>query len=470
MLRRTGRDGRRVAACGLLRLTVPRSSGVLALALLGDALLYVALPVDAPVFGVSAASVGVLLSVNRLVRIVSYGAIAQAAERLGPRRLTLLAAVAAAVSTIGYGVVQGAAPLLVLRLMWGLAFGALSLTTIVYAVEEPTRAGARIGGSRALTALGPLVALTGGPLLAAHWGSRAAFVVLGVLTVAAIPLAASLPGGGAGVAVPAEGGRRGRLGFLTRRSFLTWWSFAVGFAVDGVFAVSFALLVATFVPTRTAMALTGLVLATRYVAEILLAPLAGRLADRSGAMPMLRRCSVLLASGFLLMASGAAWGLWAGAATVVIGRGLLLPLGSAALAVAGHGSGSAFRDHGDLAAWRDLGAALGPLVAGWAAITLPTSALYAALALMILTVLVVRRPAWRRLRPLPTIPVSLHRGRAQSRALPGFVTTAPGVDDADRITAGRPRAHDHARTDRPHVCPGSVGVGDTAERQRVLAG
>jgi hypothetical protein len=252
VLRRTGRDGRRVAACGLLRLTVPRSSGVLALALLGDALLYVALPVDAPAFGVSAGSVGVLLSVNRLVRIVSYG------------------------------VVQGVAPLLVLRLMWGLAFGALSLTTIVYAVEEPARAGARIGMSRALTAVGPLVALTAGPLLAAQWGSRPAFVVLGVLTVAAIPLATSLPGGRVGVAAPVEGRRRGRMGFLTRRSFLTWWSFSVGFAVDGVFAVSFALLVATVMSTRTAMALTGLVLATRHLAEILLAP--------AGSLTGLARC------------------------------------------------------------------------------------------------------------------------------------------------------------------------------------
>lgn len=479
MLRRAGRDGRCVVACGLLRLTVARSSGVLALALLGDALLYVALPVDAPVFGVSAGSVGVLLSANRLVRIVSYGAIARVAERLGPRRLTLLAAVAATISTIGYGVVQGVMPLLALRLLWGLAFGALSLTTIVYAVEEPARAGARIGASRALTAMGPLVALTVGPLLAARWGTRAAFVMLGVLTLVTIPLAASLPGGRAEFTAPMEGRRRERMGFLTRRSFLTWWSFSVGFAVDGVFAVSFALLVATIVPVRTAMALTGLVLATRYVAEILLAPLAGRLADRLGAMPMLRRCSVLVASGFALMASGAAGALWAGAATVVIGRGLLLPLGSAALAVApppvGHRPSSTFRDHGDLAAWRDLGAALGPLVAGWAAIALPTSGLYAALGLMILVVLLERRPLWLRLRPFASTPVSRYNGRAPFRALPGYVTADTGVDHADRIPAVLPRTHDDARTDRPHALDGTGRVRLpherlTRERQRIRAG
>lgn len=466
-------------------MTVARSSGVLALALLGDALLYVALPVDAPVFGVSAGSVGVLLSANRLVRIVSYGAIARVAERLGPRRLTLLAAVAATISTIGYGVVQGVVPLLVLRLLWGLAFGALSLTTIVYAVEEPTRAGARVGASRALTAMGPLLALSGGPLIAAQWGSRAAFVVLGALTMLAIPLAASLPGGRAAVARPVDGRRQRRMGFLSRRSFLTWWSFTVGFAVDGVFAVSFALLVATLVPVRTAMALTGLVLAARYAAEIVLAPLAGRLADRLGAMPMLRWCSALVAAGFLLMASDRGFALWAGAATVVVGRGLLLPLGSAALAVAppraGNGSGSAFRDHGDLAAWRDLGAALGPLVAGWAAISLPTSGLYAALAFMIITVLLARRPsslltwlrgwlpAWRRLRPLPASRVSLDNGEAHLRAAPGYVTTATGVDDADRIPAVLPRAHDHARADRPHVRAGGDGVGGPEQRQRITA-
>ena len=48
----------------------------LALALPGDAVLYLLLPLYAPVFGVTLAQAGVLLAANRLVRIAGYGLVA----------------------------------------------------------------------------------------------------------------------------------------------------------------------------------------------------------------------------------------------------------------------------------------------------------------------------------------------------------------------------------------------------------
>jgi MFS family permease len=458
-------------------LRVARSAGVLALALLGDALLYVALPVDAALFGVSAGSVGLLLSANRLVRIVSYGAIARLADRLGPRGLTLLEAAAATVSTLGYGLVRGVLPLLLLRLVWGLAFGALSLTTVVYATEEPARAGARMGASRAWTAMGPLLALTSGPLLAARWGSPAAFLVLGSLTALAVPLAASLPRTIEGAAGRPRAAPRERWGFLARRSFLTWWSFCIGFVADGVFAVSFALLAAGLVPARTALALTGLVLATRYVAEILLAPVAGRLGDRVGAMRLLRACTVVVAAGFLMMAFGAPGWVWPGAATVVIARGLLLPLGPAALAAAMRGprdapggASVAFRAQGDLAAWRDLGAALGPLAAGWAAPAVPVAILYAGLASMVLVVLATGRPRRRRLRPFPADPVSLSGGAAGPTGPAAPITLDAGVEDARWIPSVIPFAHHHRRADRAHAGGRAPALRDAGQRERARPG
>ena len=49
------------------------SSWVLSLSLFGDALLYVILPVHANAFGVSMFMVGLLLAVNRIIRIFAYG-------------------------------------------------------------------------------------------------------------------------------------------------------------------------------------------------------------------------------------------------------------------------------------------------------------------------------------------------------------------------------------------------------------
>ena len=62
------------------------SSWVLSLSLLGDALLYVILPVHADVFGVSMLMVGFLLAVNRIIRTFAYGLIADLAERIGLKK------------------------------------------------------------------------------------------------------------------------------------------------------------------------------------------------------------------------------------------------------------------------------------------------------------------------------------------------------------------------------------------------
>ena len=75
------------------------SSSVLSMSLLGDALLYVVLPVNAYLFGVSMVWVGVLLAVNRIIRTFTYGWIVQLAETIGLRNLCLVSAVMAIIST-----------------------------------------------------------------------------------------------------------------------------------------------------------------------------------------------------------------------------------------------------------------------------------------------------------------------------------------------------------------------------------
>lgn len=296
--------------------------------------------------------------------------IAGAARRLGPRNLTLVAAVAATASTFGYGLVRGMTGMLLLRIIWGLAFGALSLTTIAYSVTDVARAGRRLGASRAFSAIGPLIALTLGPFIAAQWSTPVAFLAFGALTALAIPIAAALPGRVAGHARVPRGSARSHWGFLTRRTPLNWWSFGIGFAVDGVFAVGFAPLVAPSLPAGAVLGATGMLLATRYVAEIAFAPLAGRFGDRVGARRPLVLCTVFVCAGFAMIGAGAATGsfvLWLGAAIVVVARGLLTPLGPALLAATAQSSDAdahPYRAQSDFAAWRDAGAALGPLVAG----------------------------------------------------------------------------------------------------------
>src|ERR1051326_8730800 len=82
---------------------------VLAVALIGDALIYAVLPLYHQEFGVSLAMVGVLLSLNRWIRLLANSAIAHLGERIGAHALMVGASVGAIASTSLYGLGEGAA-------------------------------------------------------------------------------------------------------------------------------------------------------------------------------------------------------------------------------------------------------------------------------------------------------------------------------------------------------------------------
>src|SRR5882757_9269105 len=73
----------------------------------GDALIYAVLPLYAREFGVETAAVAILLSVNRVIRIVGYGWVSPLARRFGANTLTAAACAAGALSTLGYGLLGG---------------------------------------------------------------------------------------------------------------------------------------------------------------------------------------------------------------------------------------------------------------------------------------------------------------------------------------------------------------------------
>lgn len=104
----------------------------------------------------------------------------------------------------------------------------------------------------------------------------------------------------------------------------------------------------------------GLLLALRYLGEIVLSPIGGRLAERFGAEKLLLALSLMTC--VCLIGFGAGW-LWSCATSIVVLRALQLPL--LAPIVARRTPGPE-RVHA-LAArsvWRDIGAGTGPLAAG----------------------------------------------------------------------------------------------------------
>ena len=117
------------------------------LSLIGDASLYAVLPTHTVDAGVSVASVGILLSANRFVRLILNGPAGVAYDRWPRRRLFVLALFIGACSTAIYGLTQGLWPLLVGRLLWGLAWAGIWVggNTIILDVARDDNRGRWIG-------------------------------------------------------------------------------------------------------------------------------------------------------------------------------------------------------------------------------------------------------------------------------------------------------------------------------------
>jgi predicted MFS family arabinose efflux permease len=328
-----------------------RAAATLALALPGDTVLYLLLPMYASHFGVSLAEAGVLLAANRLVRIAGYGAVARFYARHGDRPTCMLAAAAAAISALGYALLSGFWALVPLRLLWGLAFAALNLSTQAMATADPLGSARRNGRSRAVIAMGPVVALPLGAWMADQWGPRAIFFVLALVALAGLAVARSLPNR----PHPAPAPRRR----LRLPGSLDIWSFLEGFTLDGLFIIGLSYLGKDLLPGGSVI-VAGAVLALRYLGEIVLSPIGGRMAERFGAERLLVSLSLLTA--IVLVGFGMGW-LWSCAAAIVILRALQLPLLPPIVAMRTPGPGRV-QALAARSVWRDIGAGTGPLLAG----------------------------------------------------------------------------------------------------------
>ena len=168
---------------------------VMSLALLGDALLYVALPAHAAELGLPLWSVGVLLGANRIVRLVTNGLAATAFRRLGGRAPMIAAGVWAAITTGMYGLTPAFVPFLFARLVWGTCFSVLRLGafTVVLAASEPATRGRLVGVYQSISRIGPVLSLLIGGVLVETVGYHATFALLGLATLPAVLLAITLP-------------------------------------------------------------------------------------------------------------------------------------------------------------------------------------------------------------------------------------------------------------------------------------
>lgn len=345
---------------------------MLSVALPGDTLLYLLLPLYAGSFGVSLPEAGVLLAANRLVRIAGYGWVARYYGTRGPRAACLLASFGAIVSTLMYAVCSGIWLLLAARLMWGLAYAAMNIANQALPTAVIAGAPERVGRSRAIIAAGPAVGLIVGAILASVYGPRSVFVVLTVVALLG-PLFARL--------IPSERDPPRPAGpRFEKPGPMSIWSFSVGFTIDGIFIFGLGLLAAASFPSGAVVA-AGLAMALRYASEIAFSPVGGLLGRLFGALRMLIAMSLATAVSLLLLGAPGIWP-WVGAVGTIVLRAFAGPLAAPVVAELFTGA-ERVPALARQATWRDIGAGTGPLAAGLLIPVLAPIAVYGGCALIL---------------------------------------------------------------------------------------
>lgn len=314
-------------------------------------MLYATLPQYAPQLAIPAVWVGFILSINRLIRPILNPIALRLIQKLGFNIMVCMGILAASVSTLCYALSSFLWLLLAGRFSWAFAFATLRLAALQYASGHTAKTGLHMGVSRAVQEIGPLLSLWFAPFLLSYFTIHQVFVALGLLNLLGLVLLAKLPA----LTLP--------------HSIISWsfnllpskwnaYTFIISFLADGLLVVCLAPLLGLNQKPEQVTALVAFYLIVKRLSVLLLAPLAGMLADKFGLYRVF---------------SGAMAGLFLACLFLVFGlitSGVLLAFlsGSVGLSIAPGGSiarsTSVTQSLSINATWRDLGAGIGSLAAG----------------------------------------------------------------------------------------------------------
>ncbi len=264
------------------------------LSILGDSFLYGNLPIEAENLGIALPLVGVLLSANRLVRLISNTWASSVFEKFGPRKPFIASTVLALLTTGLYGVGWGFMVFLLARMGWGIAWSALRQGgyQAIWA-GGPYAKGKLMGLLWGMIRLGSAFSVLLGGYLRDLWGYRAG--VLGVMSVSALAIPVALS-----IRWPAEAQRISS----SKQSLWEGWKEALKtergrrlLLAGSIHTLFETVLIATaslFLARRLGNfdflsglgirigTIAGLLLALRWTSDILFAPWIGWMSDRLG--------------------------------------------------------------------------------------------------------------------------------------------------------------------------------------------
>ncbi len=346
-----------------------------ALSLMGDMTIYAVLPVHFGDLGLMPFEVGLLLSVNRWVRLLTNHVARRTLERTRPA-LPLAGALAlGALLAAFYATQPRFWPFLAARMLWGLCWSFIRHTGVTLSVRtaETGKAGRILGLFNGIVQLGFITGTLAGGFFYDGLGHFRAFFLLALVSATAVPFGAR--GAAACPQLPVDDQRASGTGGGWRDLPLLAQGFLATAAGTGLIMSTVGYLLKTSYGDSVTVAgfavgmvtVNALLISLRYVIDSAGSPLLGRFIDGVGHRAA-AAAAFLVGALSLLAAAGL------GASPAVIPLVVLFFVSTAAcglaLQVAAGLRGP--RSYARYASAWDLGGAVGPLL-GWAGIQYTTS-------------------------------------------------------------------------------------------------
>jgi MFS family permease len=354
------------------KVLIPLGLGT-ALSLMGDATLYTVLPTHTADAGITLAAVGIILSANRIIRLILNGPSGAIYDRSPRRRLFIPALFLGAISTAIYAAWSGFWPLITGRLIWGLAWAGIWVggATIIMDVTTDENRGRWTGLYQTWFFLGVAAGAFLGGLLTDWLGYSPALWIGAALTLigAVIALIFLPETRSADHRIPTD---------ITDKNPIKWYSNQelLGvvslqginrFITAGVIAATLALLVQenlSIINIALGVAtVTGILIGFRTLLSMIAAPIAGSMSDKSGNRWGITFMGLIIgALGMLLLVTGNVWIILLGVCFTAVAGGTVQALVTTRT---GDMVNKAQRGKaiGFLHTAGDLGSALGPLAA-----------------------------------------------------------------------------------------------------------
>lgn len=160
------------------------------LSTLGDALIYTILPSYYPHLGLVSFQVGIILSINRWIRLTTNHMVEHCYRRYPSDLWLIFAFLMGSLLTAIYGIARTFIIFLGARILWGVSFSFIRLASIMTVAKSGSEVhlGERMGYYRGITAIWVALGVTIGGLSHDVFGFTPTLIVVSILSLSAIPL------------------------------------------------------------------------------------------------------------------------------------------------------------------------------------------------------------------------------------------------------------------------------------------